>query len=472
MNISTYKAVFDNLNLGIAVLDSNLLIVETNECLRKWFGHIDFSTLPHYSILLPDNLKQLWILKENQKIIIPIDIENQKNYLEATCLPSDSDSFIISIQNITECVKQKRQVTESDIKFNHFFEHNKAIMLQVDTVSKQIKHANKAAIDFYGYTKEELTNRTINDLHTLSPEEINQLMKKAIQQNASFFSFRHRLANNEIKDVEVYASPVKYGTQSQMFLIIYDVTEHITAQKLLYQQNEKLKSINAEKDKFFSIISHDLKTPFIGILGFSELLKDNITTFTPDELFEIVTSINHSAVQTFALLENLLKWSGLKQGKINTAKKTHLLKDLIDPEIEVIQETALLKKITIEQNINPPLEIYADREMLQTIIRNLLANAIKFSNKGGIISINAKTEGNFCLISVKDTGVGIAANQQDKLFRLSETISTQGTQQEKGTGLGLLLCKDFVEKHNGKIWVESKWEKGSTFYFTIENNAK
>jgi len=243
--------------------------------------------------------------------------------------------------------------------------------------------------------------------------------------------------------------------------------ERTKTQTALKISERKLKESNMSKDKFFSIIAHDLKAPFNSLLGFSELLVKEIQSNNLVYIKKYAHLIHKVSNQSYSLLNNLLDWSLAQTGgmKFNPEKVnfTEMSNELIDYFKNIAQN----KKISIKSTINSNLELVADRNMLTTIIRNLLSNAIKYTPQDGEITISATKDIKETNISIKDTGVGIKTEDLGKLFKIEEASSTRGTENEKGTGLGLILCCDLVEKHNGKIWVESKVGSGSLFSFTI-----
>ena len=232
-------------------------------------------------------------------------------------------------------------------------------------------------------------------------------------------------------------------------------------------QRKELESLNTTKDKFFAIIAHDLKNPFSTVLGLSELLAKEFESFEPDKLKVFIEQIYKYSNNTFNLLENLLQWSMLQTGRMPLRPKLIDLKGLVDENIELLRGNALQKGIRIETEIENDLFVYVDVSMITTVLRNLLSNAIKFTSQYGIIKIKVEKDDKMVKVSVIDNGVGISNQDLEKLFKIDSNPTTIGTSQEKGTGLGLILCKDFVERNGGKIWVESELEKGSSFIFTI-----
>ncbi len=247
-----------------------------------------------------------------------------------------------------------------------------------------------------------------------------------------------------------------------------DVTERVKITKEIEERNEQLTKLNAEKDKFFSIIAHDLKSPFTGLLGLTELMVDCSDSFTTDEFVEYSKSINKASQKLYKLLENLLEWAQVQRGTITFTPMNLDLAQIVSQSIDTIYQRALQKQITIINEITTSQEVFTDEKMTETVLRNLLSNAVKFTKSGGKVIVKAESaDDNTIRVSVEDTGVGIQQKDIDRLFKIEEKVSSEGTEGESSTGLGLLLCKEFVEMHGGKIWVESENGKGSKFSFTI-----
>ena len=246
------------------------------------------------------------------------------------------------------------------------------------------------------------------------------------------------------------------------------LTNKISSQRNeLKVKNYKLKVINATKDKFFSIIAHDLKNPFNGILGFAKLLIPAIKEGRKEDSLSHAKYILDSAKNAYTLLENLLEWSRSQTGRIKFTPKPIDLKSFLLGNGSICKSMADAKSIELEFDIPSNITILADENMLNTILRNLITNAIKYSNKGGKVSVSVKATDTQVEISVTDTGIGMSKETLHSLFKIHELSSKEGTENETGTGLGLLLCKTFTEKHGGEIWVESELEKGSCFIFSI-----
>ncbi|MBI9071012.1 MAG: tetratricopeptide repeat-containing sensor histidine kinase [Melioribacteraceae bacterium] len=244
-----------------------------------------------------------------------------------------------------------------------------------------------------------------------------------------------------------------------------------TQKKDLELYSNKLEELNKSKDKFFSIIAHDLRAPFNSILGYSDVLLKQIKTENYDDIELFSEMLYKVSKQSFNLLVNLLEWSRTQMGQIEFNPAVIKLRPLITTVIDLVRNSYNQKKILISVNVHRDLEVFADDNMLNTILRNLITNAFKFSNDGDKVVIKAESKNDAIQISIVDKGVGIEKDRIDDLFIIGNNTSTLGTNKEKGTGLGLILCKEFIEKHNGEIKVESKIGEGTTFSFTLPNKT-
>lgn len=244
--------------------------------------------------------------------------------------------------------------------------------------------------------------------------------------------------------------------------------KEINKTKLEYeQQNQELIKLNADKNLLLSIIGHDLKNQFYSTLGFSAILRANIREYDINRIEKQVGYINSSAQQAINLLEDLLMWSNNQSGKLLFNPERFNLTNTSIDVLEGMNFTAFAKSIALTHFASHEIDVCADKNMIKAILRNLISNAIKFTEEGGKINVFIEHRDSNAVLTVTDNGVGIESSRVSKLFDISENRTTIGTAKEKGTGLGLLLCKDFVEKHGGKIWVESEYKKGSRFKFSI-----
>jgi len=248
-----------------------------------------------------------------------------------------------------------------------------------------------------------------------------------------------------------------------------DLRSLLLEQQLAEKNNELQKALSV-KDRFFSIISHDLRSPFNSILGFSQLIVDQLKERDYAGLEEYANILLQSSQRAMNLVINLLDWSRTQTDRMDFNPEYFELVDFVNETILTFKGIATQKSITIHQSLPDFIPVYADKQMINTVLRNLISNAVKFTRQGGEVTILAARKQGEVSISVKDNGVGISKNRIEKLFRIDESESTKGTANEQGTGLGLILCKEFVEKHGGRIWVESAIDTGSAFTFTIPEN--
>ena len=253
--------------------------------------------------------------------------------------------------------------------------------------------------------------------------------------------------------------------------IIYDITNWKEAELLIQKQNEELRELNSTKDKYFSIIAHDLRDPFNAFVNLIQLIAEDSKSFTAERLSGIFNHMYLLANNLFSLLKNLFDWAETQKGSIQFQPEEFSLSDLISESIILLNENSIQKRINITNSVSPPLKAFADKNMVNSVLLNLLSNALKFTRPGGTVTVNAGISvGNMIEISVMDTGIGIPVGIVNKLFKLGEKTGRKGTGGELSTGLGLLLCKEFVEKNGGKIWLESEEGLGSTFHFTLPFN--
>ena len=249
-----------------------------------------------------------------------------------------------------------------------------------------------------------------------------------------------------------------------------DVSERKNAELEITLKNQELQKLNAEKDKFLSIIAHDLKSPFNSIIGFSEYLVEQVKENDYEKIEKYANIILQSSNRAMDLLKNLMEWAQSQSGRMVFNPEYFAIGTLINEVTLLLNDTAEQKSIIIANTLPHDRLVYADKKMISTVMRNLLSNAIKFTQPGGQITILAVDKQNELTVSVSDNGVGISKERIDRLFHIDENYSTPGTQNEKGTGLGLIICKKFVKRNKGKLWVESEVGIGSTFHFSLPLN--
>ena len=256
--------------------------------------------------------------------------------------------------------------------------------------------------------------------------------------------------------------------QEKCLVAAVDISDRKRAEDEIVKKNTELQRVNAEKDRFFSIIAHDLRSPFNGFLGLTELMAEGLSGMTFDEIQKIVILMRNGAVNLNHLLGNLLEWSVMERGIFVFNPQVCQLSRKIEQSLVFVRENALKKRITIDCQIPDDMVIYVDDNMIESLFRNLVSNAVKFTNLEGRVTITAvPSSNNFVEFRIADSGIGMDQNLIDNLFRLDVNIGRKGTAGELSTGLGLIICKEIIDKHKGKIWVESKELNGSIFHFTL-----
>ncbi|MBZ0199679.1 MAG: PAS domain-containing sensor histidine kinase, partial [Ignavibacteriaceae bacterium] len=327
--------------------------------------------------------------------------------------------------------------------------------------------------DKFKKIKQNLTGESVKELFELyavkNDEEVFpvEIAFTTILQNSKFYSIGLvrdiTLSKSTEEDLNKHIEEIQMSRD----VIEQHAVEMIELTNKLSESEEKLQQLNADKDKFFSIISHDLRSPFTGLIGFSEILSSEAETMSREEIKKYSTMVSTSVKSVFNLLENLLHWSRLQSGKIDFKPTRLPLQKIAQQILNLYSNNAKFKEIALVNTLSNSLTALADAQMIDTVMRNLVSNALKFTPEGGRITISARRFDDKIEISITDTGIGIPEEEMQKLFQLGVDVKQSVNSAEKGTGLGLLLCKDFIEKNNGLIRAESKPGEGTSFIFSL-----
>lgn len=371
---------------------------------------------------------------------------------------------IKELENENAILKREQiEISEAKELYLKIFEEFPALIWR-SRLDKLCDYFNKTWLEFTGRTMEqEFGNGWAEGVHPDDFDFCVQTYVTAFDKREAFL-MEYRMKNKfgEYRWIRDFGRPF-YDLDNTFLGYIgscYDITE--------IKDNElRLIELNATKDKFFSIIAHDLKSPFNSIIGFSEHLIEEVKENNYNKIDEIAGIILNSSNRAMDLLTNLMTWSQLESGRMPFNPEYFDITPIVSEVISLIKPTASQKSINIENKITSTSQVFADKEMISTVLRNLLSNAIKFTKNGGIVTISSATDKNELTVTITDNGVGISKDRIDTLFSINEGYSTSGTQKEKGTGLGLILCKEFIEKHHGKIWVDSNVGVGSSFGFSL-----
>ena len=374
------------------------------------------------------------------------------------------------LRDVTSRRKGQQELVESEQRFRSLYE-NTSIGLYRTTPDCQILLANPTLVNILKFNSfEELAKHNLE----LEPKIFFYNRREFLDQ-IEHDGFVKVIESKwkRIDGVDIYVRESAKAFRDENGKTLYyegtveDITQRKHAELLLLKQANELKELNATKDKFFSIIAHDLRSPFNSILGFSELLQDEAKFTEIATIERYATIISSTARNTLSLLDNLLAWSRMQQGKVKFNPVSVILGNLVTQEFNVLENSALQKNIKLISGIPDNTILVADENMLSATLRNLFSNAIKFTPNNGKVVVFAKVEDGQVEISVSDTGIGMDTQALQRLFNIETSFTTRGTQNEKGTGLGLLLCKEFIEKHGGKITLKSELGTGSTFTFKL-----
>jgi two-component system sensor histidine kinase/response regulator len=340
--------------------------------------------------------------------------------------------------------------------------------------SKGIQHyVSESCEKILGFKPDELIDVPIIErmIHPEDQEFTIKDFRDIVENKASGGTqYRHRHKNGTWVYLEAFGSnQLDHPAIKSVILNVRDITERKQSEQIIKNNEIRLKELNATKDRFFSIIGHDLKSPFNNVIGFSDLILDQIQSGDYERVGKYAAIIQDSSERAMNLLKNLLEWSQAQTGKIKFNPQCIELVSVINEVLELSNDTAHQKSITILKKLPQNIPLVADKAMTHTILRNLITNALKFTNSGGELTISTEQIEKQLIVSVADNGIGMIQEDIDKLFQIDYCYSKEGTNKESGTGLGLLLCKEFIEMHKGKIWIESEIGKGSTFKFSIPN---
>ena len=361
-----------------------------------------------------------------------------------------------------------RKLLEEELKIMNYALDDSPTAIGLADLSGSIFYVNDAYIKLFEFNnKEEVLGRKISVVSTFEEqvEDILANIRKGKTHNGEIRSIRND--GSFCYFIISARAIISEGKPICLMALFIDITERKKAELKLSELSRQLKETNDTKDKFFSIIAHDLKAPFNSILGFADLLSNNYFEFTDKQRLEYIDSLYISTQNQYRLLENLLDWARLQRGQIEIKKELLNLKSLVDECLEYYRLIAIEKNIELRNTVPESIIINADNHSLETILRNLINNALKFTFDGGSVCISSSYSEEMIEISVKDTGIGMDQNKIDKLFRIEESTSTSGTNGEKGTGLGLILCRELIHKNHGEIGVESESGKGTIFKISI-----
>lgn len=484
---SKFKALFEQSAVGLAVTDIEGAFVKVNRHLCDMLGYSEEELLSKtvIDITHPDDMeKEIQIgdkvIRGKQDEIVMEKRYKTKNgdyiwaYMHTNFIRDKNgnpDYIIGAAIDITERKEAELALKESEEKFSVIFNMSQSLICVADINAATFKFINPSFKKVLGFSEEDLLGKPFYEfIHPDDLESTNRVVEKELKAGVHVIHFENRYIckDNTYRwlDWNSYPIPEKGIT----YAIAHDVTERKKSvlalkksEESLQKYNAELMEANAEKDKFISVLAHDLKSPFNGIMGMSEILVDEFVDMDEDELRQALTSIRDSSKNTLKLLNNLLDWARSRRGKTPFKPNIDNIGDLVREIVDLFKTSADNKKVKLDVDIPNDIEAEVDWDMVQSIVRNLLSNAIKYSRENGTVRIKLARNENCVEISIADEGAGIDENTLENLFNIGAAKSVIGTAGERGTGFGLLVCKEFAEKHGGSIEARSKLGEGSVF---------
>lgn len=414
----------------------------------------------------PQNFE--WTLKSIDDILI--DTEMKFNRIEL----SDNNFVLAIVRDITSRKQAENELLKSEEKYRTLAESAQDVIFIVDK-EYRYQYVNDYGAYAINLTKNKILGRKITDILSREVAQ-NQIaaFQKVISTGQPYYT-EIKLPISNIDEVwwDVRLMPMlSANNEVEMIMgISRDITERKRSEEQIIAYNKELQLSNDSKDKFFSILAHDLKSPFTSLLGYSDLIANDLIDLSPEETKDAVTNINKVARNIFSLLENLLEWSRIQTDRIENKPEEIEIYHIVQNVIDLFQNNARAKNLTFSNLIKEDTIVYADENFIFTVIRNLISNATKFSNQDGQVIIKSNVFGDFTEISVEDNGIGMTEEEMKMLFRIDVHHTKLGTHKEKGTGLGLILCKEYIEKSGGKISVSSQVNKGSIFTFSLPKHT-
>ncbi len=470
---------------SIYILDEQGIIVEVNSPALELTGGerkkviqtsfinlVEENNRSNFQILLDKSFKT----SDTQKAEFRI-IGKDNNYFHTLAYAKrvvdvDPENKLCSVTlvDLTHYKIQEEVIKESQARFENMA-NTAPVMIWIADVDGLFSFLNKVWLDFTG--NEMGADLGMNWLKNVHPEDLEKLLgqyQDAFSSKTSFScEFRFKRKDDVYRWIMINGTP-RFSREGIFMGFIgscADISEQKESEEKIRKINIELAEINATKDKFFSIIAHDLRSPLSGLMQILLIMEEDFDSLENDEKLEMITEVATTSKRTYELMENLLEWSSIQTGVIPFNPQKITLLTLLDNLRELYNQNLINKGITLKINVDPEASVFADKKMTETILRNLVSNAIKFTHKNGTISVSSDRGDDIVVVEVIDTGVGIKPKELSELFKVDKFQSTPGTAKERGTGLGLVLCKELVEKQNGKIWVESKEDEGTTFYFTL-----
>lgn len=475
MEISPIFVFFKDEQIRAVKLSSNyeqMLGMPLKNLLHKTMDEIFPSDLA--KSMIADDQK---ILREG-KVVEVVEELNQKTYytVKFPMHRKGHPAFLAGYTiDITGLKQTEKALAESEEKYRRFFEFNPdgVVIFEVseEMRPRKVLACNESAANMQGYRREEFLGLSMNDLICpYSPEEGRR--RGEALKNGGRACFESVLIHKDgtLIHAEIHAMLIPYQNQTALMCIARDISERKKKEAEEKEEASQLSRANQDKDRFLAILAHDLRNPFQVLNGYSELLMEGFYEAPPEDSFQLIQKVHQASRQAYQLLEDLLIWSQYRWGRLVLNLQPIYFKIFCEDLKKIFQDSARAKEILIQCSADPGLMFRGDVNILKTILRNLVSNALKFTPKQGTIKISARKESHEVWIEVADNGMGMDESRLNTLWSFSGSAPGLGTEKEKGTGFGLFLCRELTEKHGGKIWAESTPGKGSRFFVALPQN--
>ncbi len=480
-----FRAIFENYASAIVLIETDSTVSMVNDAFSHLTGFSPDEVIgKSWTELVPDSEQERLLKYNRRRMMHSSDISdnnefwfNRKNGEARLGLMSSFfdrllNQMIISFTDITERKEMEVSLKESEERYRKLVEMQGEGLGIVDKQERFI-FTNPAADRIMGVQVGTLVGRRLNEFVTEAT--LDQIQRQTVIRAdgvQTTYEMDFTRADGEKRVMLVTATPTynASGEFESSLGIFLDITDRKHIENELKRNESELKALNTTKDKLFSIIAHDLRGPVGTSADLLDVMIDSYKDLRSEEQLKMLEILKNSAVSTFNLLETLLNWSVVQTGNLNFKPEAFDVTKCIDSVVKNMVPTAFSKNISLIFEQPEEIFIYADQNMIQTVFRNLIGNAIKYTCRGGSVVVNVNNQGSSTEFSVTDTGVGMEEETRRNLFVLDQQNSKYGTENEKGTGLGLILCKEFIEKHGGHISVDSEKDKGSSFNFYIPKN--
>ncbi len=445
--------------LGFSSQDDLIAGLETNDELRNCFSVEKYSAHTRNN-KLAEPVENRWVKKNGQSLLLKEHVNAVKNGSGHVLY------FDCMVENVTELAIIEKLIHSIQVSDYSILKAlpDLVFVLSDSGVFLECKNGNYQNLFF---NTRQFKGRSVNGVFPKeTADQILNIINKALL-TGEVETIEFELGSGVPDELIFFEARFVISEYEKVLMILRDITIQKRAEIQIQKFTEELKHLNATKDKFFSIISHDLRSPINGLLGYAEILSNELNNLDKDEIREFAMNIVEISKTTNSLLTNILDWSRVQSGRISFQPEMMDVWKSIDRIFNLLNPSASNKNISLINTVKKETYIYADENMIHSILINLTGNAIKFTNNGGFVRLACEEKESHFHFTVTDNGIGISKINIEKLLHPEIIFSSNGTAKEKGTGLGLLLCKEFIEKHSGRIWIESEEGRGTTFNFTI-----